>query len=209
MPTEPFFAVESRRLVAEAIARVESQTSAEVVVAVRRQSGDYRAADWIAGVALAFVSLLLILFLPQPFAVHLIPLDVAVAFAVGALVATRSPRIERWLTPTSARRRRVHEGSRAAFVDLGVSRTRARNGILIYVSLLERAVEVVADVGVDPAALGADWTRGLEALDQSLSPRADFARFQAAIEALGPVLGRAMPRADDDVDELGNEVSAS
>ena len=58
----------------------------------------------------------------------------------------------------------MRTAARAAFVDQGISRTRGRTGILVFVSLFEREVEVVADVGVDPVLLGEDWTRAVAAL---------------------------------------------
>ena len=209
MSIRSFLEPGSRTATTALIAQLEARTAAEVVISVHRQSSDYRAADLTAGALLAFASLLLILFLPRPFAVESIPLDVAIAFGVGALIASRAPWLERWLTPRDVRRRRIHAGARAAFVDLGVARTQGRTGVLVYVSLLEHAVEVVTDVGVDPAALGPAWTEALAALARSMSPTPDLARFQAGLTALGDVLARALPRAHDDRDELANEVHAA
>ncbi len=199
---------EARRRAEATVAAIEAQTCAEVVVAVRRQSGDYLAADRLAGALAAFACLLVLLFHPVAFAVATMPVDVLLAYGLGVLASARSATVRRALTSGETRARLVSVAARAAFVDRGVSRTRQRAGLLVYVSLLERAVEVVADLGLDPAALGPEWGDRVEAL-RSAVERPDADRFDAALAALGPVLARALPRRDDDVDELSDAVEAS
>lgn len=199
---------EARSATARVIATIEAQTSAEVVVAVRRQSGDYRAVDWLVGAVAAFGSLLLLLFLPQSFAVEAMPLDVLLFFLLGAVVSTRSPGLQRLLTTPTSRRERLHLHAQATFVSLGVSRTRARVGLLVYVSLLERSIEVVPDLGVDLASLGSDWLAWQHALTATLAGRSDLEAFDRVLGQLGPLLARILPPTADDTDELPNAVSA-
>ena len=208
--TSPAFLLrpEAQRRAAAAVAAIEAQTGAEVVVAVRRQSGDYLAADRLAGALAAFACLLVLLFHPHPFAVATMPVDVLLAYGLGVLGCARSAAARRALTPSATRARLVADAARAAFVDRGVARTRQRAGLLVYVSLLERAVEVVADVGLDPAALGPEWGERIEALRAAVA-RPDADRFDAALVALGPVLARAVPRRDDDADELPDAFEVS
>ena len=94
-------------------------------------------------------------------------------------------------------------------MDLGVSRTRGRTGILVFVALFEREMEVVADVGIDEAALGlgADWRKALEELRSSLRPQPAFDRFAEKLRAIAAPLAIALRRAEDDVNELPDEVA--
>jgi uncharacterized membrane protein len=64
---------------------------------------------------------------------------------------------------------------------------------------------VLTDVGIDAKALGVGWTEARSAMDVAVR-RKDFEAFVAGFERLGPVLGAAMPRAADDVNELPDEV---
>jgi uncharacterized membrane protein len=68
----------------------------------------------------------------------------------------------------------------------------------VYVSTFERLVEIVTDVGVDPAPAAPE----LDALRSSLAHGADFERFLTKLRALGGPLGTALPRSEDDVNEL-------
>lgn len=71
------------------------------MVTLRRQSGDYAAADRLAGALAAFMCLLVLLFHPHPFAVATMPVDVVIAFGLGLLASARSPAVRRALTPAA------------------------------------------------------------------------------------------------------------
>lgn len=201
MQPDSFFGDEARREVAAAVKFVESTSAAELVVAVRHQSGSYRAADFLAGALGGFAMLLLLLFHPHTFAVRTMPLDVAVVFAIAAWASSKSPFVRRLLTPSKSRARQVKEAARAAFVDLGVSKTRGRTGILVFISMLERTAEVVGDIGIAPECLRAE----LPAV-QAAAAKEDLRALVAALRAFSSPLCQALPRAADDVNELPDEL---
>lgn len=205
MSTRAFFDDAAKTAVRSAIQRVESQTSAELVVTVRRQAGvSYAAADLGLGALAALVTLALLLFVEKEFATSWIPIDVAAAFVVAALACRQTKSLRRLLTPPSRRLEETRRAACAAFHDLGVGRTSGRNGILVLVGVFERKVAVVPDVGVDPALL-APATAALEA---SVA-KADLAGFVAALDMIGPALASAMPRREDDVNELPDDMGVA
>ena len=208
MAVGAFYEAEARKAATAAVKDVESQTSAEVVIALRSASGHYRHVDYLVGFLLALSTLSALMFLPQSFAPVAFPVDVAIAFALGALVSSRWPGLRRLLSSPALRQRQVRAAARATFLDLGIGRLPRRWGLLVYVSLLERRVEVVADIGIPVPALGTEWKDAVGALDAALQPP-DLERFLAALRALGPILGGALPHTDDDVNELPDEVDAA
>lgn len=93
------------------------------------------------------------------------------------------------------------------FGRLQVWDTAANNGVLIYVLLAERAIEIVADRGVQ-AHLGADWAAHLATL-QAAFRRGDFeAGLGAVVDEVGAALERCFPRdpAQPAANELPNTV---
>ncbi len=209
MSEREFFQPQARSAVRSAIEHVEAQTSAELVVAVRRQSDTYRHVDYLVGAATAFVILLVLLFHPAPFAIDWMPVEVLLAFAAGAFGSASYWGVKRLLVRGKQKRQAAWRSACTAFHEKGISRTSGRNGVLVYVSMLERQVEVVTDIGIDPAALGPGWASALDALRASVQRGADFGRFIDALKSLGPVLGAAMPHRDDDVNELPDEPDVS
>ena len=202
-----FGAPEARERLARAVKDVEGRTSAEVVVAVRRRSGDYAAADLTFGLVLAAGALLAIYGLPHAFDDAAFVLDPALFFVLGFFACRHFPALRRVLTPRARRDEKVRTAARAAFVDLGVGRLAKRNGILVFVSLLEKTVEVVPDVGVDVVALGPPWREGLTRLAASPVAAAPLDAFDDALRSLGPVLQRVLPHQADDVNELPDEAA--
>lgn len=204
-----FLAEDTRAAVRTALADAEAFTSAEIVVAVRRASGRYRESDYLAGFLVALLTLVALLYLPQVFPLWVFVPNVAIGFIAGAFVASRLPVARRLLTRRAVRDEHVGRAARALFVDARYSRLPGRNAVLIYVALFERRVEVIADLGIDVAALEPDWTTAGRALDAALRPRPDASRFVEEVRRLGPLLGRVHPRLADDVNELPDEVHAS
>jgi putative membrane protein len=206
MAERDFFSQGAKDKVRDTIKKVELQTSAEVVVAVQKHSDSYRQTDLSLGFALAFATLLLLLFLPRSFAVLTMPLEVAVAFALGFGASSMFWGLKRRLTARSRMKEQAWRLACTLFVKLGISRTSGRNGILVVVSMLERTVSVVYDIGIDPQRLGGEWDRALDGMRRAVVKGADFSGFIASLESLGPVLGAQMPRAEDDVNELPDEM---
>ena len=204
MSTRAFFDAAAKVAVRKAIERVESQTAAELVVTVRRQAGvSYREADMGFGALVAFASLAFVLFADKEFALTWIPLDVALAFAAGAAICRYTLFLRRFLSPSGVRQEETHRAACAAFHELGVGRTSGRNGILVLVGLFEHKVAVVVDVSIDPLLIAPIVEQIQAAVDRSVP---DFGAFVTALEALGPVLEKAMPRQADDVNELPDEM---
>jgi putative membrane protein len=192
--------------VKKAVADVEKATSAELVVAVAPTSGFYRHADYVGGMVLAALMLGVFLYWPEPFDWTYLPIELGVTFALGAVLVGNVDAARRFLTGRRQLDVNVRRAARERFVDLGVSKTQARTGILVFVSAFERRVEIVTDTGIDAAALGSAWSDAVKKLDRSLRLDADPARFVEALRALGPPLGAVLPRAAGDVNELDDAV---
>jgi putative membrane protein len=204
MPIHDFFTQQARTRTAEAIRHVESTTNAELVVAVRRQSGRYLHAYFAVGLVTLMITLCVILFVDIEFALHAIPFEVLAGFAFGLLLAAVVAPLRRLATLRSEREARVGVAARACFHDAGISKTRGRTGLLLYYSAFERRAELVADVGLDLTKLPVGWDSAIHAA----AARADFEAMLEAIRGLGPPLGSLSPKTDDDVNELSNEVNA-
>jgi putative membrane protein len=205
MSERRFFREEARTAVREAIETVESQTSAELVVAVRPRAASYLAVDVLVGCLAAFGALLLLLFHPMRFTVAWMPAEVALAFLLGCFLSWGYGDLKRWVVPAKYQRRATWREACTVFHERRISATSRRNGLLVYVSLLERRVEVVTDIGIDTDLLGEGWPAALESL-QATVRKPDLTRFVDALKALGPLLGAEMPRDEHDINELTDEM---
>jgi putative membrane protein len=196
-----FFADEAKTKIVDAVKAVESKSSAEIVVSVKARSDEYREVDLVAGVLVAIAVLAVLMYHPAELDADLMPVETLVAFVVASVLVNKIGPIKRALLSKKRRSDRTLTTARATFVEAGVSRTRDRSGILVFVSEFERTVCVVPDVGIDESKLGAGWKSGLAALERA-GAALDPAAFATALASLGPVLGDAYPRREDDINEL-------
>jgi len=187
-----------------AIEEVERASQAEIVVSVRRQSAPTPHAYLLAGVLGAIAAHAYMLYAEHEFSTDALFIDPIVAGVIVGLLSMLALPWRRWTTPASRRRDTVRAAARAAFLDRGVTRTRARSGVLVYVSVVERMAELVPDDGVAAAVDRETWDAARATIERAIPGGA--VAVADAVRALGPVLAKAMPPRDDDENELPDEL---
>lgn len=197
--------LDDKTALGKAAREVEAITAAELVLVVRARSATYRDAHYAFGVAVAVATLMALLYLPQEFPLWLFAVDLLASFVGFSVLAALVPGITRALVPAGRRARQVAESARAAFYDKGVSRTSGRWGVLVYASLLEQEVEVLADLGIEEGVVDEPT---IEALRAAVAAD-DTAAFTAALTALGKRLAARYPRTEGDVNELDDAIDAA
>jgi len=97
----------------------------------------------------------------------------------------------------------------AAFIfeELGMHRTRDRNGVLIYLSVADRKVAVVGDAGINAAVPDGFWTDVVGVLKLHLAAGRHADGLCEAVHLVGEKLVSYFPLKRDDRDELSNEIS--
>jgi len=196
-----FFDPAHMNRITQAVKTAEESSSVEIVVSVQQRSDRYRDVDYLAGIVLAGLALGGFMYAPPEFDDDLIPLWTLGMFLFGSMLPAVLWPLKQLLVSAKRRKARALEVARARFVELGVSRTRDRTGMLVYVSSVEGELCVVSDIGLDTAKLGEAWTQVLEAARKAVAAK-DPEAFAKAIESFGPVLGVGHPRRADDVNEL-------
>jgi putative membrane protein len=195
---------EARARVEDAVGRAEARTSAEFVCVVMHAAGDWRFVPllWAALAALA---------VPWPLALATDwPVQVIHAVQVLAFVASwlvlRIPGASRRLVPRHVARERAHQVACEQFMVRGLSGTRGRTGILVFVALEERYACVIPDEGI-AALLPADtWKRAIERLTDALKAGRTGDGLAAAVTEVADALSVHAPAGPADIDELPNRV---
>ena len=90
------------------------------------------------------------------------------------------------------------------FHKLRVDRTKAQSGVLIYVQLADRRVEILADRGIDSQVQEDTWRTICRLMEEAFAV-GNFERGAVAgVEAVGRLLAAHFPAGKDDIDELPN-----
>ncbi len=186
--------------ISAAIRAVEARTSGELVCVLARASSEYAAAPLLwASLTALLTPWPLILFTALPvrslFAAQIV-------IFIAALVLFSSRRLRIALTPRATRRAFAHRVASEQFLTRGVSHTRGRTGVLIFVSLAERYARIIADEGVAAKVDQKEWQGAIDALTARMGEGQVAEGFLAAIEACGEVLARHAPPGAEPREEL-------
>lgn len=185
----------------ECVAEIEKYTDAELVIVVRARSGSYSHADYLAGALLAFCGLLFLLYSPIEFQQIWVAIDVALLFVLGAFLSAKSRGIRRLLTSNKFREGSVRTGAAAMFYEAGIANTKAELGVLVYLSLLERRLELIADRGVLQVVPALEWNECVFELHQA-GREDDFKSLLKALRLLGALLAAYLPATGENPNEL-------
>lgn len=186
---------------AQAVRDIEKKTDAEIVIVVRGRSGTYRHADYLCGAIIALIGLIFVLISPFEFHTYWVPIDVAGLFVAGAFVCSRTDFIRRALTTKKLRSRAVRNGAAAMFYEAGIANTSAENGLLIYLSILERRLEVIADRGILKAVPALKWNNAVFELKQ-VAGHPDSENLIKAVREMGDLLAQYLPPTGENPNEL-------
>ncbi len=196
------------REVEAAVGRVESQSAAEVVVAVVPQSQEYWQGRVLLSVLWALAAGFAFLHLEpwrEPALALLIEIVIGgLSFALSGLSA-----LQRRLISGSAATQATQARAFQLFAQRGLQSTRGRTALLIFVSELERRVVLLGDRTLHDAVGQHGWEEHVALLVRHI--RAGQARvgLLEVLERLGPQLAAVAPRAVDDVNELPDAVLRS
>jgi len=196
----PKFDADAAKRIGDAVREIEAKTSAELVVDIRARSGSYAHADARFAATLTLVSLVALVFMPWTVPPIAVPFDAVIVYLGAIVVSRRIEIVRRLFTRQRERLQAVRTHAAALFHDRGIANTADETGVLLYASLLERRVEVLADRGVLQRVAPNEWNALLDELhvDRPLDPYAVI----AAIRTLGAILERDVPAAAENVDEL-------
>lgn len=203
MAERDFFQPDAKKKTGLAIKAIEAKTSVEVVVAVRQRVAEYRSTDLLFGFACACTALGVLWFSPFTYARDQMAFEMLGAFVLGAVLCAFVRPLRRALTPKASSLRQLETAARAAFYDLGISKTLRRTGLLVFVSMYEDAVLFVPDAAVDKKAV-LELASVKAAIEKSVATR-DLDGFLKSLELLTPPLEKAMPRKAGDENELPDE----
>jgi putative membrane protein len=191
----------AREALTNCVREIEKTSDAELVLIVRGRSGSYRHADYLFGSILAFAGLNFLLFSPVSFQVYWVAIEVALLFALGAFLSSRSDTIRYLLTSERRRKEAVRTGAAAMFYEAGIANTNAEMGVLIYLSLLERRLELIADRGVLKGVPALDWNRILFELHQA-GKKPEPKTLLEGLRGLGDLLAQHLPATGENPNEL-------
>ncbi|QOQ73154.1 TPM domain-containing protein [Pseudomonas poae] len=181
-----------QRQVAEAIARVEKTTDAELVTVLAARADDYAYIPLLWASLIALVVPGVVHYLSGYLTMYTLLLAQWATFIVLCLVF-RLPKVTTRLIPRSVRHWRASNLARRQFLEQNLHHTVGGTGVLIFVSEAERYVEILVDEGISKRLDDSSWDGIVTAFTQQVKQGQTLAGFVACIEACGELLKVHVP----------------
>jgi len=197
---------DDREAVREALRQAEARTVGEIVPVVVERSDDHPAADWLAGLAFLLIgTAVLAPHLPwnRPAAILGCQL---LLLGAGFAVARLVPAFKRLFVRAGRANEVACEQAFQEFYGNGLHHTEAATGVLLFVSLLERRVVVLADEGIAERVPPEAWHETDAAILAGIARGSLRDGLIAGIRRAGDVLAEQFPDQDGDRNELPDRV---
>jgi len=211
---------ENLEKIKKAVNKVEKKTSGEIATALIKESFDYAFYELMFAVVCGFIY-----FMVAMFFYHSIEISIQKMFweyqtsyllifyglstfivIFGFYFLANLPFIDRLIVPKSVMRKKVNERAVRYFMESGVYNTRDRTGVLIFISLLERRVEILTDTGVSEKIPEEKWQSMIKHIIEGIKTGNFVENLTASINDCGKLLEKNFPVKKDDKDELEDEI---
>ncbi len=217
------FSEEDLKKIRESVKEAESTTSGEIKVAFIKESYDYAKYE-ILFALLAGIIYLIAIFLFQNQVEILIknmswdysPGYLTVFFGISPFVVmtifyliANIPVIDKLIIPGSIQKKKVNERAVRYFIESGVHTTRDRTGILIFLSFLEKRVELLADSGINSRIPQEKWDGIVAHIIEGIRSGNTVKNLTESVLECGKLLSESdnFPIKPDDTNELKDDVS--
>jgi putative membrane protein len=207
---------EEHRLIEGAVSEAESRTSGEIVPYIVGRSSSYRETMWKAAVQFGFIASIIIFLMSMfyegwsltwLFTFTGSATLIIASSVIGAMLVSWVPAIEKLFLSENSKNEAVQQRAMQAFVEEEVFLTRDRTGILLYISLLERRVEVFGDSGINEKVQPEDWAHVVEDVLLGIKSKSLGAGLADAIKRCGDLLvSNGFVVKSDDENELSDRV---
>ncbi|MFW2366920.1 MAG: TPM domain-containing protein [Desulforhopalus sp.] len=209
-PAEHFLTAEEQKHVTEAVRKAELKTSGEIVPMIVSRSHNYPTAAATCAVsfglplALATTTVLGEMLWIGPQNMWLMLGVFGLLYIIFYPLVMKREWLKKYFLKESQVTQEVSEGALAAFYSEQLYKTENENGILLYISVLEQKVWILADRGINEKIDQQEWDSVVTDLTAGIKAGNRCESMCNAVERIGHILQKHFPYQKDDQDELHN-----
>jgi putative membrane protein len=205
-PAEKFLTPVERLKIEARIAEAEKLTSGEIVVKVVPSSYHYPLASMIGSSLLAVLFGIAVSLLAGKDSMWFFLEVFGLSFIVLHELIKRADFLKRFFVTASDMKEEVGEAAINSFYHRNINLTVDHTGILIYISLFEHNVRVIADQGINEKVDKDVWQEIVSTIIGGIKSKGQAAAIAAAVDRCAEILVANFPLKSDDRNELGNKV---
>lgn len=191
---------EDRKRISAAIRAAEQKTSGEIFCVMATASSNYRFVPIARAAIVALAIPLPLFYFTELWADQIYYIQLAAFVACAVLFSL--PGLRYRLVPGWIKRDRASAEAKRHFASHGLHLTEDRTGVLIFASLAERYVEIVADTGINDKVSPEVWDKAVDAMIGKIKAGEPIEGFLEAIRICGEVLAKHFPPGATNKNEL-------
>ena len=197
-----FLTEADRNAIRDAVRAAEAQTSAEIVPMIVGASDSYPKAQLACAVTVGLVCAVLACLVCGTRNMWAFLAFFGVFALLGFQAAKRLPALMRPFVSPARASHETLQAAQAAFFSQGLTQTRERNALLVYVSVFERLVFLLPDTGLAGKIDARELDAAATALSAGIRKGRPAEAIAAAVACLAHSLAAAFPPRTDDVNEI-------
>jgi len=196
-----FISDTDRQNISDAIKSVEKQTTGEMVCVIAQSSDNYYYIPTLWAAIISLVAPGLVFIVGGYSSVeHLILSQLSLCVLLTIIFQFSSFKYR--LVPKAVRYHRAARTAREQFFEQNLHRTKDNTGLLIFVSVAERYVEILADVGINEKVEAGYWQPAIETFVSAVKAGQTAKGFSDTIEYCGKALIEHFPAEGENPNEL-------
>ncbi len=206
--------------IGSAVQKAESKTSGEIATAMIKESYNYAIYELMFAVIIGFVYFVAMMFFAGSIEQYLqskfwdysvnylimfYGFSTFVVITIFYFIGNISS-IDRLIVPKRIRLQKVQERATRYFMESGVYNTKDRTGILIFISIMEHRVELLADSGINQKIPKEKWQSIVDNIISGIKQKQIAKHLIESIDECGNLLAEHFPIQADDKNELTDDI---
>ena len=190
------------------ITEAEKKSNSELVPMIVNRSDDYPAAHFRGAIIVSFLFSLMLYFSPLSIINPIYFLWIQIPGLIVGYLLAEVHFFTRLLTSNQEIEQEVTQRAIEAFFQHGLHTTQKHNGVLIFISLLERKIKIITDVGVKEKVDQKIWDEIIVSFAENVKSGDFTVALKETIKATSDVLENYFPYDGKDIkkNELKNDI---
>lgn len=201
---EGFLTEKEKDKIINCVKGVEKQTSGEIVPMIVSSSYHYPSANILgAMISGIFLSIMILLVIANE-NLWIFLAIFGILYLLLHEIIKRTPTFKRIFITSDEMEEEVKEAAFISFYTKGLHKTKDKTGILIYISIFEKKVWVLADKGINEKVPQGAWQEIIDIIVSGIKGKKQSEAICTAIKKCSEILKEHFPVKPDDTDELDN-----
>ncbi len=196
--------INEKEQIQEEIKTLETKSSAELVAVITKYSSSYRFETLVFSLLISVFISIILLFADID-TIKFFQIQVLSFFALFFLTSGFKKILLTFL-PKKYKYEKASINAKKEFYNLGIKDTKTKLGIMFYVSIEEKYVEIITDTGIKSKISDNYWQDIVNEFIKDVKNNQFSVGYKKAIKECSETLIKSFPIQENDKNELSNEV---